>query len=52
MTLEEVLPSATALYLQIGAEHSVDAKIWIFRKILARVEEEHQSRLMDLFVTD
>jgi hypothetical protein len=52
MRLEEVLPSATALYLQIGAEHSVDAKVWVFRKILARLDEGHRSRLMELFVTD
>ena len=52
MRLEEVLPSATAIYLQIGAELSVDAKVWVFRKILDRLEEGHRSRLMELFVTD
>jgi hypothetical protein len=52
MRLEEVLPSATAVYLQIGAELSVDAKVWVFRKILDRLEERHRRRLMELFVTD
>lgn len=48
---ENALWRATALYLDIGAQHSPEAKVAVFGRILTRVGEGDRERLLRWFVT-